>query len=268
MKRALLMILLVLGAVASLAQAMVFPIPDDSAEAAFADRKGTLVVIDCASGAMSIFHPEMSAEKLPPCSTFKIWNTLIGLECGLIASPEEAFYAWDGNVRSIPAWNRDLTLQEAFQASCVPAFQALARKIGDERMRSWLEKVGYGDRDTSSGVDVFWLPATGRKTLLISPAEQARLMGRLVTGKLPFSEQSQAVLKRMMLVQKTDRGALYGKTGSGTDAAGIFNLGWFVGYVESDGRTFAFACVVTEAGLTGKDARAIVEAILGQNGYL
>lgn len=64
-------------------------------------------------------------------------------------------------------------------APCVPAFQALARQIGPERMQSWIAKLGYGDRDTSAGIDVFWLPAKGRNTILISPVEQAQLMHRL-----------------------------------------------------------------------------------------
>jgi hypothetical protein len=37
--------------------------------------------------------------------------------------------------------------------------------------------------DTSAEIDVFWLPAKGRKTILISPMEQARLMHRQVAGK-------------------------------------------------------------------------------------
>ena len=113
---------------------------------------------------------------MAPCSTFKIWNTLIGIESGIISSPDQPFYQWDGEKRSISAWNRDLTLREAFQASCVPAFQNLARQIESERMQYWLDRIEYGDRDTSAGIDVFWLPSKGRKTILISPTEQAQLV--------------------------------------------------------------------------------------------
>ena len=203
-----------------------------------------------------------------PCSTFKIWNTLIGLETGAIKSADQAFYKWDGETRAVSEWNRNLTLKEAFQASCVPAFQNLARTIGSVKMQGWLDKIGYGDRDMSAGIDIFWLPAKGRKTILISAGEQARLMCKLVTGKLPFREQSLAVLKDVMTVTKTDRGVLYGKTGSGADNDGTYNLGWFVGYVESRGRAYAFACVVKGDGVQGKDARAIVEKIMEAQGLL
>lgn len=268
MKHAFILILTTLLATTSLAQASVFPIPDKSVQAVFADKKGTLVIIDCSSEATSIFHPEASTAKLPPCSTFKIWNTLIGLEYGIISSPEDAFYQWDGETRFIPDWNKDLTLKEAFRASCVPAFQNLARKIGPQRMQSWIDKIDYGDRYISSGVDVFWLPAAGRRTLLISTKEQAKLIYRLVSGKLLFSDKAKAVLKDIMAIKKTDHGVLYGKTGSGVVETGTLHLGWFVGYVESNGNTYAFACAIKGDMLTGKDARAIVETILEQNGYL
>lgn len=229
---------------------------------AFAGRQGALVMVDCSSGATRTFQPQLAAERIAPCSTFKIWNTLIGLETGIISTPDQPFYKWDGQERSIAAWDRDLTLQEAFRASCVPAFQSLAREIGHERMRSWLAKVRYGDGDISAGIDVFWLPAKGRKTVLISPAEQAQLMRELVTGSLPFSRTSRAVLKDLMSVSRTERGTLYGKTGSGTDERGTYTLGWFVGYVESKGNTCAFACAVKGENVMGKDARAIVESVL------
>jgi len=214
------------------------------------------------------FRPEVSSERIAPCSTFKIWNTLIGLESGLIVDAEEAFFEWDGEARAIPEWNRNLTLQEAFRASCVPAFQALARKIESVRMQSWLDKIGYGDRDISAGIDVFWLPAKGRKTVLIPPREQAQLMCSLVSGKTAFSAMSVAVLKPMMVAKETGRGVLYGKTGSATGDAGIFTLGWFVGFVESKGKTHAFACLVKGDNFMGKDARAIAEKIFEAQGAL
>lgn len=218
----------------------------------------------CSSGECVRFNPVGCSEKLPPCSTFKIWNTLIALENGLIASPGDPFYKWDGEIRSIPDWNRDLNLKEAFRVSCVPAFQDLARKIGPERMKDWIGKIGYGDQDISAGIDVFWLPAAGRKTILISPEEQARLIVSLVTGKLPFSGKSLSVLKEIMIVKKTDHGILYGKTGSAVNDSGRYVMGWFVGYVENNGETYAFSCAVKGENLMGKDARSIVENISGK----
>jgi beta-lactamase class D len=252
---------------ATLAYGRTLPIPESLVNSAFAGRRGAFVIIDCLSGASSAFRPEASSEKLAPCSTFKIWNTLIGLESGILSTAEEAFYRWDGVIRPISEWNRNLTLKEAFRASCVPAFQHLARQIGPRRMQSWINQIGYGDRDLSAGIDVFWLPAVGRKTILISPKEQAELIGKLVSGNLPFSAKSLAVLKDIMLIKRTDHGVLYGKTGSGADDNGTYALGWFVGYVENQGRTYAFACAV-KGNVMGKDAREIVERVLEKQGFL
>ncbi len=266
MRHLLAIAVIIIGAPFAYGQTL--PIPESLVNSAFAGRRGAFVLIDCSSGAISAFRPEASSEKLAPCSTFKIWNTLIGLEIGILSIAEGAFYLWDGEIRPIPEWNRNLTLKEAFRASCVPAFQNLARQIGPRRMQSWINQIDYGDGDLSAGIDVFWLPAAGRKMILISPKEQAELIGKLVSRKLPFSAKSLAALKDIMLIKRTDHGVLYGKTGSGADDYGTYALGWFVGNVESQGRTYAFACAAKGNNVMGKDARTIVEKVLEGQGLL
>ncbi len=71
-----------------------------------------------------------------------------------------------------------------------------------------------------------------------------------------------------MNIKTTDRGVLYGKTGSGADDTGTYALGWFVGYVENKGRTYAFTCAAKGNNVKGKDARDIVEAVLEEQGLL
>lgn len=239
-----------------------FPVPAGVVSNAFAGRAGALVLVDCASGRVRDYTPASSAERLPPCSTFKIWNALIGGQEGILTTAAAPFYRWDGTTRPIAEWNRDLTLAEAFRVSCVPAFQELARKIGAARMQAWLARVGYGNLDLSAGVDVFWLPGPGRRTLLISPMEQALLMRKLAEGTMPFSPAAQDLVKELMTVSRSERGVLRGKTGSGADATGQYVLGWFVGYVESERRKLVFACALKGDRVMGKDARALVETVL------
>ncbi|HWL52684.1 MAG TPA: penicillin-binding transpeptidase domain-containing protein [Chthoniobacteraceae bacterium] len=248
--------------------ALALPLPDTSFKEVFSgDEPAALVIVESATGQKQHYHPALCAEKLPPCSTFKIWNAAIGFETGVVKKPDEPFYQWDGKKRKIEDWNRDLTLKEAFAVSCVPAFQELARKIGPVRMNGWLEKLDYGDRNTASGNDVFWLPAPGRKPLLISPDEQAALLVRLVNGDLPFSRHTLAALKETMKVRETKNGTLYGKTGTGPIDEKR-NIAWFVGYVESGRKTFAFACALKSETLMGPDVRARVIDLLTQNGLL
>ena len=244
-------------------------IPDQQRlQDAFKSSEGTMVIIDAHSEKRIIYNDSLASEQRPPCSTFKIWNSLIGLELSLVTSADESFYLWDGKKRFLDAWYKDLTFKEAFQSSCVPAFQQLATKIGPERMQEWLNKIHYGNRDISSGIDVFWLPEKDRKTILISPIEQALQVKKLINGKLPFSEKSKSVLKDVMQVKEGKNGVLYGKTGSGMNEEGVFTLGWFVGYVESGGNVFTFACLTQGENANGLRARKIVTEIFTNQGLL
>jgi beta-lactamase class D len=88
------------------------------------------------------------------------------------------------------------------------------------------------------------------------------LIARLVNGKVPFSEKTQVILKDVMKVKATDKGTVYGKTGSAGNPQGEFIYGWFVGYVESKGRTQVFACRLEGVGVMGRDAQTAVEKIV------
>jgi beta-lactamase class D len=242
---------------------------------AFGAKDGAFVLRDCGSGEETVFGAETADTAFGPCSTFKIWNSLIGLEEGILTKPDAPFWSWDGEKRSFPAWNADQTWRSAFASSCVPAFQALARKIGPGRMQSWLEKLDYGNKDQCGRPDAFWLPRAGQKTIMISPCDQARMIGRMIGGELPVSAESVAKLTEVMKLAETERGTLYGKTGSGLRGGEDgpksevdFDMGWLVGFVESGGKKYAYACLVLGDGLTGKDARRVTEAVLGSAGLL
>jgi len=245
-----------------------FPPSEAEVKAAFGKRQGALVLLQHSSNQTFRVNPAGCAEKLTPCSTFKIWNTLIGLETGILSDPDAPFYKWDGVKRFIPDWNQDLNLRDAFRFSCVPAYQELARKIGAERMKTWIDKIGYGDRNTSAGIDVFWLPEPGRQSLLITPDEQAVLLDRLAAGQVPFSEKSRAILADIMVAKKTPKGTLRGKTGTGQLTPDDFNLAWYVGYLDTPNGIISFACTLKGPHLIGKDARAVIEALAEKAGWL
>lgn len=234
-----------------------------------AEVGGAFVLIDDGGRAVYRFRPGVAKQKFGPCSTFKIWNSLIGLEEGLIGGPDKPFWKWDGIERDFPGWNHDQTWREAFAVSCVPAFQNLARRIGADRMQRWLDKFGYGNRDMAGRPDAFWLPRAGEKTVMITPDQQAELVRRLLVGKMPVKRESVEQLREVMRAKQTARGTLYGKTGSGSRDGGMgFDMGWYVGFVDSGGRPYSFACLVLGPGLSGKNAREIVEASLVANGLL
>ena len=214
-------------------------------KAIWKDYSPAFVVYNRSTEKTTSVDPVRDAQRLIPCSTFKIYNTLIGLELGLIKGPDDPWYNWDGVKRDFDGWNKDLSLRDAFRVSAVPAYQILARQVGDARMKEYIEKIGYGSQDISAGVDIFWLPRPDTTSITISAEEQVDLLNKLLDGKLPFSEKNIAILRDIMQIEKTEKGTLYGKTGSGMGSDGKWNLGWFVGFLEHGGSTHVFACNIT-----------------------
>lgn len=208
--------------------------------ASFGDIDATFVVRDVESGRTQIYRPERAAVELTPASTFKIPNSIIGLETGVLADAATTF-RWDP-VRDPVAddmpqvWKGDHTLASAFRNSVVWYYRELARQVGPERMQSWIDRLDYGNHSISGGIDLFWL----RGGMRISALEQVDFLERFVTGRLAIRASTTATLREIMLVTRTDSYALYGKTGTAIPSE-TEQIGWLVGFAESGGRTSVFA---------------------------
>lgn len=61
-----------------------------------------------------------------PASTFKIPNTLIALNEGVVT--KDSVIVWDKKIREYESWNKDQTLLTAFKSSCVWCYQEFASK--------------------------------------------------------------------------------------------------------------------------------------------
>lgn len=198
---------------------------------------GTVLVYDLTRDHWSGVHGETADVRRIPASTYKIVNAMVSLETRVIAS-DAAVIAWDGVVRDRLETNTDLTLAEAFRLSAVPHFQTLARTVGQARMQEWVDRIGYGNRDLSGGIDQFWL--TGG--LRISPREQIELLVRLFQSKLPFSERTMRIVRMIMEVERTPAVVVRAKTGFATLPGQ--RIGWWVGWVERGDETYFFATVL------------------------
>ncbi len=194
---------------------------------AAAGVEGTLVIADLDGDPVHIHNAPRAAQRFPAASTFKILNTLIALEEGVIAGPD-AMIPWDGRLHDMPDWNRDHTLTSAFGASCVWCYQSLARAIGAERYRSHLERAGYGALAEPFDPVAFWLDGT----LTISALEQVAFLRRVILRTLPYRDSSYAGLRRVMLAETTEQHRLFAKTGWAARATP--QIGWYVGYVETE----------------------------------
>jgi beta-lactamase class D len=178
-----------------------------------------------------------SGEAKLPASTFKIPNSIIALETGVVADPDKDVFKWDGVVRSIEAWNKDHTLRSAIAASAVPVYQEIARRIGAERMQKYLDLFEYGNRDIGGGIDQFWL--TGN--LRIDPVQQVDFVDRLRRGALPVSKRSQDLVRDILPVAKVGDTVIRAKSGLLGAETGKPSLGWMVGWAEKGETRTVFA---------------------------
>ena len=178
-----------------------------------------------------------AAQPRLPASTFKIPNSIIALETGVVEDPDKQVFKWDGVKRSIEPWNRDHTLRSAIAASVVPVYQEIARKVGPERMKKYLDMFEYGNRDIGGGIDQFWL--TGN--LRIDPMQQIEFVDKLRRGVLPVSKRSQELTRDIMPVTKVGNAIIRAKTGLLGAEQGKPSLGWLVGWAEAGSQQTVFA---------------------------
>ena len=203
---------------------------------------GTFVFYDVANQRQLVHNEVRANKRFTPQSTFKIPNTLIALESGAVDGPE-TLIAWDETAYPKEswwdevlgpmgmAWDRDHTLRSAFKHSCVWYFRELAKRIGEETMQASLNKFDYGNNDISGGIDHFWLESS----LRISAVEQVAFLKKLVTRKLPISDKTRKAAYFVFERERKADAVLYAKTGGGKD------IGWFVGFIESNANTYVFA---------------------------
>ncbi|MEM7582563.1 MAG: penicillin-binding transpeptidase domain-containing protein [Acidobacteriota bacterium] len=214
------------------------------------------------SDELQVHNLALCREPLAPCSTFKMPNTLIGLESGVI--PDADFVLpWDGTRHSRSELNQDHTLRSAVQQSVLWYFQELARRVGEERMREYVTRLGYGNRDTSGGLTEFWLSSS----LEVTALEQMGFLARLHRDALPVSKRSMAILRDILVIDESPEAVLRGKTGSCLDNAGACcSHGWFVGSVTRGEEVYLFASFVK--GAWSGEARPVALAILEELGIL
>jgi beta-lactamase class D len=180
---------------------------------------------------------DRSGEAKLPASTFKIPNSLIALETGVVGDPDKDVFKWDGVVRSIEAWNSDHTMRSAIAVSAVPVYQEIARRIGVERMQRYVDLLEYGNRDIGGGIDQFWL--TGN--LRIDPIQQIDFIDRLRRGVLPVSKRSQDLVRDILPVTKAGDSIIRAKSGLLGAEVGKPSLGWMVGWAGKGSASTVFA---------------------------
>ena len=226
--------------------------------------KGSFLLYDLNANKYTYYDSARCDKRFIPASIFKIPNSIIGLETGVITD-ENFVIPWDG-IKRREEWNRDLDLKTAIQVSAVPYYQELARRVGEQKMQEMVIKLGYGNMDISGGVDRFWLEGGMR----ISQFEEVDFLKRLYKNELPVSQSSMDITKIIILNEDTLGYKLRAKTGWGNE--GLLNIGWWVGWVEKTDKVFFFAINIEKQEPAGDSFLAtrkeITRKILNELGIL
>lgn len=216
---------------------------DNSLKKFFTDNKveGCFALMDNGTGRFTIHNlGRYRDSSYLPASTFKIVNSLIGLQTGIISS-DSMVIKWDGIERPVADWNKDLTMYDAFRVSSVPYFQEVAKRIGKDTMQFWLDSLGYGAHNDKekviikSRVDSFWLD----NSIKVTPDAQLGLVKRLYFDQLPFFKTYQEMVKRAMLFEDNTKYRLGYKTGWASASNGN-SIGWVVGWIEENNHPYFF----------------------------
>lgn len=229
----------------------------------FKGYDGCFVMYDPENNAYTIHNKDKSVKRLSPNSTFKIYNSLIGLESGVLKD-ENTMFKWDGTKYDIESWNKDHTLASAISNSVVWYYKMLALQVGERTMQEYSDKIGYGNKDITGGLDKFWL----QSSIEISSMEQVELLNKMYYYKLPFAKENVDIVKKIMMLSNENGIVFSGKTGSGMEDNKYIN-GWFVGYVEKEGKVYFFATnIEAERDAAGKQAKEITINILKNKNLL
>jgi beta-lactamase class D len=217
---------------------------DDTLKAYFEQHHvtGTFGLYDNGTGQFLIYNlSRFKDSAFLPASTFKIVNSLIGVETGRIVN-EKMLIRWDGVRRKFPngdtafAWNKDLTMEEAFKVSALPYYQEVARRIGKDTMQRWLDSLKYGNHRIGGAIDSFWV----NNSLKVTADEEMGLVKKLYFGQLPFQKRTQDIVKKVMVQENNANYTLAYKTGWGFRENGNA-LGWIVGWIEENRHPYFFA---------------------------
>lgn len=198
---------------------------------------GCFTMLDNTDGSVTVYNMELDTMRFSPASTFKIVNSLIGLQTGVITN-DTMTIKWDG-VKRRDEWNKDMGMKEAFQVSNVPYYQEVARRTGKDTLKRWIDSLSYGNKDIDGPVDSFWL----NNHLKISPDEQLGLMKKLYFDQLPFRKSVQQMVRDVMLQENNTAYKLSYKTGWGYDEKG-HGIGWVTGWIEENRHVYFFVTFV------------------------
>lgn len=214
---------------------------------AFNSINGCAVLYSPSENKYSLYNKDLAEQEVSPYSTFKIISTLIGLHNNIIKD-ETSTMNYNGTQYLNSEWNENLTLQKAFQTSCIWYFHQIINSVGEEKVKKELSELKYGNCDVSEWegsminpyeeLNGFWLGSS----LKISPYEQVEILSKIFEGNSFYDNENVEILKKIMLIQDNKEKKIYGKTGSSSNGEA-----WFIGFTEKEQQREYFAIYLNDS---------------------
>jgi beta-lactamase class D len=195
--------------------------------------EGCFTMLDNATGEVTVYNLEADTIRYAPGTTVDILTSLIGLETGAI--PDENF--------SVPSQDSlNLSIRDAFTQMKKTSYQWAAQQIGADTYQSWIDSLGYGNKQLGLLTDSVW----PNNALRISADEQLGLMKRLYFDQLPFRKSVQETTREWMKVEDNSAFRLHGRMAAIPSSKE--SLGWFVGWIEENRHVYFFTTLVRKNG--------------------
>src|SRR5215208_3857929 len=123
----------------------------------FGDTKEAFVLYDLKNDRYIRYNEKRCRERFSPKSSFKIPNSLVGLETGVIKDAEfvipwnrQKYSPQDNwNIEPFKHWAQDHTLRSAIKYSVVWYYRELALGVGHEKMTKYITAFNYGNKTIS-----------------------------------------------------------------------------------------------------------------------
>ena len=213
-----------------------------------------LAVADAATGKWLV-HEGVCDKRLPPMSTFKLPLALMGYDAGVLRDAHTPVLPFrQGYADWRPVWRQSHDPTSWMKESVVWYSQQLTLRLGAERFADYTKRFGYGNADVSgdpgkhNGLSDAWLGSS----LRISPDEQIAFLRRVLQRDLGLKPQAYELSATLVRWPEQVGGwQVFGKTGSGSD--GGRKLGWYIGWLERDGRRVVFAQAGDSNGMAQRD---------------
>lgn len=210
-----------------------------------------LAMADADSGKW-LLHEGVCGKRLPPMSTFKLTIALMGYDAGLLRDQHAPVLPFkEGYADWRPIWRQPHDPASWMAESVVWYSQRITEQLGAQRFSDYVKRFGYGNQDVSgdagkdNGLTMSWLGSS----LRISPDEQVAFLRRVLKRELGLQAHAYDMAASLLLRPERVAGwQVHGKTGSGRE------VGWYVGWLERDGRRIVFAQAGEGSGLQQRDA--------------